>query len=100
MAAAQEKPLERIELEYEVACLIIEGLTTNFGIEEAMDIAERILAHPDISKAFTIRNAWLADQMPDLPQERVGEIIRGMRIDLTRNARRDTDRSGEAGQTA
>ena len=40
--------------------------------------ADRILAIPEIAEALKLRNAWLADQMPDLPQERVGELIRGL----------------------
>jgi hypothetical protein len=42
------------------------------------DLADRILAIPEIAEALKLRNAWLADQMPDLPQERVGELIRGL----------------------
>ena len=44
----------------------------------ALSLADRILALPEIAEALRLRNVVLASQMPDLPPERVGELIRGM----------------------
>jgi hypothetical protein len=40
--------------------------------------AEAILDIPEIREALAYRNAVLASRLPDLPPDRVGEIIRNL----------------------
>lgn len=46
--------------------------------DEILDAADRILSLPEIKEALRYRNVILASHMPDLPPERVGEIMRDL----------------------
>lgn len=54
------------------ALMACQGLATPRAIDRILDI-------PEIADALRIHRAWLASQMDDLPSERVGELIRGLK---------------------
>lgn len=65
-----------MELRDEIAAIIWDYDNTN--LKSAAETVDAILAIPEIREAMRYRNIVLASRMPDLPPDRVGELIRDL----------------------